>query len=715
MSWRSASTARTQHSGRSGYLELQSSGRRDEVRLHYVSGGAAAARVESFPFRLADGAWHRLALAVSGTQAQLLVDCHPLYRRLIPPPDRNFSQPMLSLWLGQRNSKHSLFKGTIQAVKLVSGPHGYLSQCPGLDSECPTCGQFALLQATVQELTSHIHDLSLKLVGTEARLSQLEQCDCQKSCYSNGTVHADGATWQRDCNRCSCVHGEITCRPVECDRAECKNPVFQPGECCPTCLKQCLLKGILYEHGERLIPKECAECVCHDGHMQCDRLDPDTACPALPCDPKDQFAVQGECCKFCQGVDYCSLGHSCDENATCMNLNTKYACQCNQGFKGDGLTCEDVDECQEEGGLSGHYCHTNTRCVNVVGGYVCQCLPGYARRDKFNCVEVDECSSENHGCHATAECRNTPGSYTCRCRDGYTGDGYTCTPICVGGCLNSGICTSPGECTCPAGFTGTRCERDVNECAPPALPALSASSPCPPRAKCLNTPGSYYCVCNNGYRQASPDEEQQCIDIDECEESLHTCHPTAVCHNVDGGFRCECETDTCELGCTWQGSIVMSGSRWSEPGGCRSCVCEAGVVTCADKLCHCDITQNDTLSSVAQAPMSCCPQCESRYHCRHQEMHHVTFRSGERWLYQCQICECLLGEVDCWEPQCGDEGSVCCNDVCEQPLCAGCQGGECATLAPSPRRGGGAGTAGAVESEARLTPQASRTQALEPP
>lgn len=92
------------------YLEVQSSGRRDEVRLHYVAAGAAAARVETFPFRLADGAWHRLALAVSGAQATLLVDCHPLYRRLIPPPDRNFTQPQLALWVGQRNSKHSLFK-----------------------------------------------------------------------------------------------------------------------------------------------------------------------------------------------------------------------------------------------------------------------------------------------------------------------------------------------------------------------------------------------------------------------------------------------------------------------------------------------------------------------------------------------------------------------------------------------------------------------------
>lgn len=141
------------------------------------------------------------------------------------------------------------FQGTLQDVRLVSGPHGYLAQCPGLDSECPTCGQFALLQATVQELTTHIHDLSLKvwflfrkhrklikkswpyrarcklwvtvylegtyvnyykvdcslqLVGAEARLARLEQCDCQKSCFINGTALPDGSTWEKDCNHCTC-------------------------------------------------------------------------------------------------------------------------------------------------------------------------------------------------------------------------------------------------------------------------------------------------------------------------------------------------------------------------------------------------------------------------------------------------------------------------------------------------------------------------------
>lgn len=86
----------------------------------------------------------------------------------------------------------------------------------------------------------------------------------------------------------------------------------------------------------------------------------------------------------------------------------------------------DIDECQQEGGLEGHHCHQNTKCINTRGSYICECLPGYRRLDKFNCVELDECSTGEHNCHINAECINTQGSYHCVCKPGYTGDGYNC-------------------------------------------------------------------------------------------------------------------------------------------------------------------------------------------------------------------------------------------------------------------------------------------------
>lgn len=58
-----------------------------------------------------------------------------------------------------------LFQGAMQDVHLITGSYGYLSLCPSVDSTCPTCGQFSLLQSTVQELTKHIKELSERVYG----------------------------------------------------------------------------------------------------------------------------------------------------------------------------------------------------------------------------------------------------------------------------------------------------------------------------------------------------------------------------------------------------------------------------------------------------------------------------------------------------------------------------------------------------------------------
>nr|CAD7437867.1 unnamed protein product [Timema bartmani] len=593
------------HCFHAGYLELQSSGLRDEIRLHYRSThDSSMIHVETFPFRLADNTWHKVAVSVSGSQVELLVDCHTLYRRLIRPLDRNFTVPQLALWVGQRNSKHSLFKGAMEEVKLITGPHGYLTQCPLLDSNCPTCGQFSLLQNTVDQLKKHLQELSDRLVAAEGRINRVEECDCQKSCRINGTVHADGASWRKGCDNCFCVHGEVDCQPVQCPSITCKNPVMNPGECCPSCLKQCLLRGVMYDHGESVSLKQCVECECRDGAMHCKKIDPETVCPQLECSPQEQFSIPGVCCKFCRGVDYCTMGHMCHANATCLNLQTTYACQCNVGFFGDGHMCHDVDECRQEGGLDGHHCHSNTRCVNTQGSYVCECLPGYRRLDKFNCVELDECSTGNHNCHKDADCVNTQGSYHCRCQPGYSGDGYDCQPVCNQTCLNGGECVSPGICSCRRGYVGPSCELDLDECS-------SNLHRCHEDSVCVNMPGWYYCKCKPGYR--------------------------SIVYDNSLGIMCH--------GCSFEGKEVSNGATVSPTNNlCRLCECMNGVMSCKDRPCDC--------SASGSASDVCCPRCNPNTKCTHQELKHVTFHSGEQWIYQCQTCECFGGEIDCWPMEC---------------------------------------------------------------
>ncbi|KAJ8315434.1 hypothetical protein KUTeg_007584 [Tegillarca granosa] len=93
------------------FLEIESSGRRDEIRFHYTHDQQTF--IETFPYRLADNEWHRLAITLSGSHLTLLVDCSKIYERVIKTVDRTFTAGKLKLYVGQRNGQHALFRDRI--------------------------------------------------------------------------------------------------------------------------------------------------------------------------------------------------------------------------------------------------------------------------------------------------------------------------------------------------------------------------------------------------------------------------------------------------------------------------------------------------------------------------------------------------------------------------------------------------------------------------
>ncbi|XP_008323986.1 epidermal growth factor-like protein 7 [Cynoglossus semilaevis] len=65
--------------------------------------------------------------------------------------------------------------------------------------------------------------------------------------------------------------------------------------------------------------------------------------------------------------------------------------------------------------------------------------------------------------------------------------------VCGQTCMNGGTCLRPNHCGCPLGWTGPRCQLDVDEC--------GGRRPC--AQECVNTAGSYRCACRDGFTLAA--------------------------------------------------------------------------------------------------------------------------------------------------------------------------------------------------------------------
>ncbi|KAM9473467.1 adhesion G protein-coupled receptor E2-like isoform 4-T4 [Salvelinus alpinus] len=281
---------------------------------------------------------------------------------------------------------------------------------------------------------------------------------------------------------------------------------------------------------------------------------------------------------------------TCCPNAECHNVLGSYSCICNEGFVsstgaesftfGQRATCEalhlaplmehvsgcppgfskiekdciDEDECNppsdyyDDDPVTPQICGENAACINTEGSFYCQCALGFrssSQRMNFTaaspekCIDINECLENKDTCCPNAECHNVLGSYSCICNEGFV--------------------SSTGAESFTFGQRAT-CE-DRNEC-------VDDSTICGKHTQCVNTPGSYSCVCNPGFglksgkaqftengesceeitdqkattdQTATTDSEDAQGAKDLCKINRFICGGNGTCHNAaNGGHRCAC-------------------------------------------------------------------------------------------------------------------------------------------------------------------------------
>ena len=371
-------------------------------------------------------------------------------------------------------------------------------------------------------------------------------------------------------------------------------------------------------------------CTCPEGYIN---GSPDR------CSVSDRGEYPHQTCDnspMCSDIDECGLGtDNCRRDLQCHNEtpwfrccdNNQYHCYCPYGTiklqhsnkciplvcetgydfaEPDGYHCRDVDECAT--GL--HNCYEDEYCLNNEGGFSCEvCYLGfesYTYEEEGSggeteiisaCRDVNECDSGIHTCDAYGPCVNTEGSFTCDCvvgmtlREDYVYQNWISNQYPHETRESHPICVDQDECV--LGLDNCPLHKECQN-ASPFFKCCTYSyyhgwqCECPPKYIPFNNDGQHfrcqYIYCDVGY-ELDPQNEQLCINIDECATGLHNCAEDEFCFNNEGAFECR----ACDAGFEYheyevEGSVEGSADTIQECRDINECEVEP-TVACGPGTC----------------------------------------------------------------------------------------------------------------------------------